>query len=135
MACGGDYPMIEVMERQRLEKELEDFRQRTEISFGEAIGANAKPFYDEVVTTAITVDWITSLDTELNFDEEIILTEDEIIIFDDPGFFSDDADVGVGSETWGGSKKTAPKSLTQTFENIDDHRLGALSKADEGYGD
>ena len=123
MAC-GDYHMIEQMERYRLEKELGL--------------ANAKPFYDEdlIVTNSIIVgdDWITNFDIELDF-EEIILTEDEIIIFNaDPGFFDENNKDSDWGETSEGSKKTAPKSLTQTFENIDDHRLGALSKA-EGYGD
>lgn len=141
MAC-GDYHMIEAMERQRLEKELEDLRQRTGISFGEAMGlANAKPFYDEdlIVTTAITFDEIKY--NEMAFDdfeinEEIILsTIEEVIIFEsDPGFFDFCEDVPWNTKDSGAKEKTAPKSLTQTFENIDDHRLGALSKA-EGYGD
>ncbi len=117
-------------------RKAEDLKQRTGISFGEAMGlANAKPFYDEDLITTLTVgddDWIDNM--ELDF-EEIILAEDEIIIFNaDPGFFDKNTKDSDWGETGEGSKKTAPKSLTQTFENIDDHRLGALSKA-EGYGD
>ena len=159
MAC-GDFHMIEQTERYRLEKELEDLKQRTGICFGEAMGlANAKPFYDEdlIITTVTVVDEIKY--HEIAFDdfeinEEIILSTedgDEDIIFEAaPGFFdfcedTKDGDwavkeplvkpgISVIVTTGGCDGKTAPKSLTQTFENIDDHRLGALSKA-EGYGD